>query len=341
MKVVHVDNNTYRVPNALSDFQLKMYVHLINWKWNHLTTEPGYSRGIPYDAILPTESKDRLLPIHESIANRVRVHRKRFPFKLHKFIGHMASSQAACINLFVPPLLHPSHAAKVFRAVKPDLHRIATTMLDEGFRIEFWDEPDNALNDHNPVSGTDADIAIAYYTDDNELRLWLIEHKLTEPDFTTCGGYRSPGRNKQTHRCDSVNQILQDRRTCYYDTVSKYRYWEITQDSPEAFPTESLLRFKGCPFQGGLNQLWRNQLLALSIEKSQSDRWPYKQVYFSVVYHPDNSALEPKIDSYKEMLGPGGRFSSFTSDKVLSEAAQAGAQSLNDWIEWYSDMYLP
>ena len=41
---------------------------------------------------------------------------------------------------------------------------------------------------------------------------------------------------------------------------------------------------KGCPFRGGMNQLWRNQLLAMALEKEGI----YKNVYFSVVHHPEN-----------------------------------------------------
>jgi hypothetical protein len=49
------------------------------------------------------------------------------------------------------------------------------------------------LNDHTNVSGTDADIAIAYYDNLGNLNLWMIEHKLTEVEFTTCGGFKSRG----------------------------------------------------------------------------------------------------------------------------------------------------
>jgi len=51
------DGKVYRLPNDLNDFQLSMYIHLIDWKWNHLTPEPGYHASKPYDAILPLEMK--------------------------------------------------------------------------------------------------------------------------------------------------------------------------------------------------------------------------------------------------------------------------------------------
>lgn len=87
----------------------------------------------------------------------------------------MASSQAACVNLFLPILKDPKIAIKVLSSVKTDIKEIAVDQLDMGYRIEFWDEPDNVLNDHTYVSGTYADIAIAYYDHQDDLNLWLIE----------------------------------------------------------------------------------------------------------------------------------------------------------------------
>jgi len=252
----------------------------------------------------------------------------------------MASSQAACANLFVPLLQYPDEAARVLRVVKPDLQSIAVDMLDSGFALEFWDEPDNALNDHTPVSGTDTDIAIAYYTEHGKLNLWLIEHKLTEHGFTTCGGYRSRRRNRRTHRCDSVAEILANRRLCYYDSVSDYRYWKITQANPQVFPAENLATRAECPFQGGLNQLWRNQLMAAAIESSTSPRWPFEAVYFSVVHHPGNHALHSTIERFRGLTGGSTRFLSFSSEVIVNRADELALAPLRSWVSWYREMYF-
>ena len=53
---------------------------------------------------------------------------------------------------------------------------------------------------------------------------------------------------------------------------------------------------------GGMNQLWRNQLLTASIETSSSPRWPYKKVFFSVVHHPKNNALQPSMRAFQALL---------------------------------------
>jgi hypothetical protein len=137
-----VDGRTYRLASGLTEFQLGMYVHLVEWKRAHLTGECGlYEHGgrfIPYDILLPDALRDELQPIYPPVARRVREHQQRFPFKLHKFVGHMASSRAACINLFVPLLEHPGVAAKVLSGINTEMESIATDCLDQGFQIEYW-----------------------------------------------------------------------------------------------------------------------------------------------------------------------------------------------------------
>jgi hypothetical protein len=339
MKIVERNHESYRLPGGLSDFQQELYIHLIDWKWQHLTREPGIYRGKPYDALLPDAVREQLLLLHPSIVDAFITHQKNFPFKKHKFISHMASSQAACANLFLPILQYPVEAACVLQAVKSDLQAIAVDWLDHGYQLEFWDKPDNALKDHNPVSGTDADIAIAYYSKTGDLNLWLIEHKLTEQEFTTCGGYRSPNRNPDQHRCDSISAILANKRSCYYDSASGYRYWDITFANEHIFPRERLLEFATCPFQGGLNQLWRNQLLGLAIENSSSEKWPFKKVYFSVVHHPQNHALDGSLNLYRKLIGSSDRFFSFTSDVLIRQAKQLGFSPWDEWLTWFEELY--
>lgn len=335
MQIHSAGDLKYRLPNSLSDFQIRMYIHLINWKWKHITEEPGYYRGRPYDALLPSSYKKEHYPIYRPIRDRFLEHQKKFKFKSHRFIGHMASSQAACANLFLPILEDPIVAVQILSVVKPDIRRVAIEYLDSGYRIEFWDEPGNMLNDHNKVAGTDSDIAIAYYDKQDNLNLWLIEHKLTEKEFTTCGGYRSKG-NKAKHRCDSIPDILRDANLCYYHSVCKYRYWPITLGS-------SLFRqireMDGeCPFKGGLNQLWRNQLLGLAVENSP--KWPFKKVFFSVVYHPKNESLVPTMREFGNLFNHDERFSYFTSDRLLDAATKIDSASISKWRSWYEELYF-
>lgn len=338
MKIFQTGGLEYRLPNELSDFQIQMYVHLINWKWAHLTRAPGFFRNTPYDALLPDEVKDQLLTLYGPIKERFLDHQQKFPFKSHQFLGHMASSQAACANLFLPLLKDPTIAVKVLSSVKTDIKAIAVDRLDRGYRIEFWDEPDNVLNDHTRVSGTDADIAIAYYDHQDNLNLWLIEHKLTETEFTTCGGFKSPGRTR-SHACAPASAILANRNLCYYHSACNFRYWDITLQDSSPFDVKRIRTYNECPFKGGMNQLWRNQLLATSLEASTSPKWPYKRVYFSVVHHPRNEALQPTLSEYQKLIDFNDRFSAFSSDTLISQAIKMDDSALNKWVRWYQELY--
>lgn len=338
MHIYEEGGRQYRLPGVLSDFQREMYVHLINWKWAHLTTQPGEFSDRLYDAFLPEEFKSRLDPLYEPIKNRFREHQRNFHFKSHKFLGHMASSQAACANLFLPILQDPALAANVLRAVKPDLDRVAVGHLDQGYRIEFWDEPYNLLNDHTAAAGTDADIAIAYYDQDGALCLWMIEHKLTEKEFTTCGGARSKGRSAR-HACQPASEVMEDNRLCYYHSGCGYKYWEITlrQDAP--IDLDRVRNYPICPFIGGMNQLWRNMLLAYGLESVRSPQYPFEKVFFSVVHHPRNHALQPSMVEFRSLLKSPHRFSSFTSDSIVYQTERLGNTALSDWSSWYRELY--
>ncbi len=334
----------YRVPKTLSDFQRKMYMHLIDWKRRHITEEAGQYAERDYDTVLPEAYKGTMPHLYEPIRQRFLDHQKQFPFKTHKFADHMASSQVACANLFLPIMADPERAPYILAAVKPDLAGIATEELNHGFRIEFWDEDPNGpadqagmLGDHNKSTGTDADLAIAYRNHDGQLCLWLIEHKLTENEFTTCGGAKSNGRKLGNYRCDSTVAILANPDLCYYHGKCKYNYWPITLANESIFPRDNLLSHAGCPFKGGMNQLWRNQLLAIAVEKSK--QWPYQEVHFSVVRHPRNRALDATIENFIELTEAHGRFFAFTPEPIIDAAERAGNPALRRWAWWYRDLY--
>lgn len=340
MKIFTISGKNYRVPNALNPFQEKMYVHLIDWKWKHITEEEGYyvhrGRKIPYDAILPESVKKDFPIIYPDVVDILKQHHQKFYFKLHQHFNHMASSQAANANLFLPVLLHP-RANEVFRLIKPDdFAELATGELDNGFQIEFWGPRIGlgVLGDHTQIYGTDSDIAIAYYNRNRELCLWLIEHKLTEQEFTNCHGYTSNGKKPQHDCSKSFAEILKNKSCCYYHDVRHFNYWDITERHRYFFANNQ--KYAQCPFQGGMNQLWRNQLLALSLEEQKQ---PYEHVYFSVVRHPGNSYLDKTITKYKELTANNPKFSVFTSADVISVASSLRDFELDKWITWYRELY--
>jgi hypothetical protein len=300
-----------------------------------------------YDAVLPdSEQCDRYQskliykPIHEALKR----HHLRNRFRFHRHYFHMASSQAACINLFLPILVHP-RASEVLRRVKPDFDTLATDHLDKGFCLEFWggnfplkgvDPGKGPLKDKSEAAGTDADIAIAYRTKDGELRLWLVEHKLTESEFTACGGFKSKGRNPQQHDCTkSMREIVAGKDSCYYHSVRRFGYWDLMQEHAPFFAGAA--RVEGCPFKGGTNQLWRNQLMALAIERDEQQ--PYEVVDFTVLRHPGNTALDPSIQQYIDLVRGSPRFSVLASNALVEAAEATGDADLSAWAAWYRGLY--
>ena len=345
MNIVDIDGKNYRLPSTLTAFQRDMYVHLIDWKWRNITEKPARKGDFEYDAILPEQYHlgARSPLIHQSIQDALSDHRTKNPFRTHLHFYHMASSQAANINLFLPVLLAPNVNA-IMGAIKHDFASLATDQLDQGYCIEFWGgnytgEPPSGnagpLGDKGPMSGTDCDIAIAYRNHQGELCLWLIEHKLTEKEFTCCGGSKSKGRQPR-HDCrKSFMDLLDDKSACYYHAAKGFKYWDITGANRAFFPNHTA--HDECPFRGGMNQLWRNQLIALAIE--QDPRQPYKHAFFSVVHHPENPHLEKTIKSYTRLIADNPRFYAFTSADVIDAARTHGGEGLAEWIDWYARLY--
>jgi len=334
MTSVKINEIEYRMAGMLSPFQLEMYAHLIEWKWEHVTREPGNFGKAVYDTMFPEELAHKFPMIYPGVVGKLKEHLVKFPFRIHRYFDHVASSQAANINLFLPLLQSPNSSA-VFSQLKPDFARLAADQLDGGFRIEFWDEGFGSLNDKSKVAGTDTDIAIAYYNHQNELCLWLIEHKLTEKEFTTCGGAKSPSK-KTCHDCSkSFTDILANKDLCFYHNNCKYNYWKITEANLKFFANHS--QYEHCPFREGMNQLWRNQLLALSIERDE--RQPYRHVTFSVVKHPKNTQLDATLEAYLHLIDNHPSFSVYTSADFISAASALNDSHLDEWIGWYKALY--
>lgn len=333
-------NKELFIPKNLDPFKNEMYKHLVEWKLKNITTERAVdNKGEEkYDTFLPESVKMKFPHIYPTVVKDLLNLKKKFDFKFHIFFFHMASSQAANINLFLPILLN-ENANDILRKLKPDFDCLATEKLYKGFRIEYWDENSKnekgLLNDHSTAAGTDSDIAIAYYNKKHELCLWLIEHKLTELEFTECGGFKSKGRNKEIHICDkSFNDILTNKDLCYYHNIKKFNYWNLTEKNLSFFKNAST--FKQCPFKGGMNQLWRNQLLGIALENEGT----FKNVYFSVVKHPKNNSLDKTISSYKELIDNNEKFSVFNSSDFINAAEKINNKDIKNWINWYKDLYM-
>ena len=339
-----LNGKTYHMASELNDFQMRLYVHLIDWKHENLNvTAPGYHGGHRYDYLFPDEYivMHPIPPfIHSSLHEKIKdMQNSEFAYKIHKMAYHMASSQTACINLFMPILLN-ENADTIIRDIPgcpEDFVKIDKQKLYEGFCFEYWGQDimkgKGVLGDHSNAAGTDSDLAIAYINNKGKHCLWLIEHKLTEQEFTTCGGYRSKGnKKKDLCRTKGLGEILDNTDNCHYARI-KFKYWDVMKQHKGAFKTGSDSHW--CPFCGGMNQLWRNQLLAFAY----MDSGKYDHVSFSVVHHKENKSLTRTMEEYRELISHEITMTSFTNEDAIS-AYEKHARPASDWAQWYRNLYL-
>jgi hypothetical protein len=329
----------YYLPDDLTLEQEKIYCHIIDWKRKHITEERGVFRGHEYDAILPKVSSVPLMIYKPIIPILQEMQVGEFAYKPHIYAHHAVSSQTACINLFMPLLLSNNVDAILPKipGCPVGFKELAKEQLFNGFCFEYWGQDiqkgKGLLNDHTSQAGTDADVAIAYRDTNGKLCLWLIEHKLSEKEFTICGGYKSKA-NKQKNHCEKCNfaDISTNPEICHYHHI-KYKYWDLLKHRIGKF-NGNLIAIKGCPFKLGMNQLWRNQMLAFALE----DTGKYHTVTFSVCHHAQNSMLTHTINQYKSLICNDLMFTSFTNYDILNAVTERHS-SLNEWKKWYQDVY--
>ena len=336
----NINGIEYYIPNNLTLEQEAIYCHIIDWKRRNITETKGQYRGQEYDAILAEESSIPLMIYKPIIPLLQEMQLGDFSYKPHKFAHHAVSSQTACINLFMPLLLsnNTNSILSNISGCPIGFKEIARDKLFNGFCFEYWGQDiktgKGLLNDHTLQAGTDADVAIAYRDINGNLCLWLIEHKLSEKEFTTCGGYKSKA-NKQKECCENQDlaNISSNPNTCYYHQIKKYKYWNLFKQRINKFDGK-LLDIKGCPFKSGMNQLWRNQMLAFALEDTST----YHTVTFSVCHHAKNSMLSNTVDQYKALIGNDKMFTSFTNYDILNAITESNV-SLHEWKKWYEDVY--
>jgi len=328
----------YYIPSNLTTEQQAIYVHIIDWKRKNITTQRGLYKGHEYDAIFSNETSIPEIMYKTIIPLLEEMQQGNFAYKPHKFACHAISSQTACINLFMPILIseEANHILPMIPGCPTDFKKIARDRLYHGFCFEYWGQDikqgAGVLNDHSKQAGTDADVAIAYYNKEDELCLWLIEHKLSEKEFTICGAYKSKA-NLHKENCTecSLSDIANDSQKCHYHIIG-YKYWDIIKENLDKY--QGATEGKGCLFKDGLNQLWRNQMLAFALQETRI----YKTVTFSVCHHAKNTMLNKSINRYKALICGDSMFSSFTNYDVLN-AIRTQDSNLLKWMQWYKDVY--
>lgn len=327
-----INGEKYYIPGNLTSEQRKIYCHIIDWKRKNITAKRGVYRGHEYDAIFPVEIFIPLMLYEPLTGHFKEMQNGEFAYKPHNYANHAVSSQTACINLFMPILL--SDKVNDILAKIPgcpsDFKEIVRDRLFHGFCFEYWGQDikngKGLLNDHSKQAGTDADVAIAYHNVNGDLCLWLIEHKLSEKEFTKCGGYSSE-KNEHKENCKNCNlaSIVENPQLCHYQIIG-YKYWELMKRHIDKYNKN--VDIEGCPFIGGLNQLWRNQMLGFALR----EKGDYKTVIFSVCHHEKNTMLNKSMDLYSKIINDSSMFSHFTNYDIL-DAVDSNCSELQPWSE--------
>ena len=312
----------------MNAFQEKMYKHL----------QKQFGTG---ESVFLSDSKNLF---YSGIRGKIFELQEKHGFDFHRFVTqpHVASSQAACINLFLP-IMESECAVDVLKTVKTDIASIDKSHISDGFTFEYWrdnprpnDGSKGLLNDHSKTAGTDSDFALSYIDNENRHCLWLVEHKLTETEFTQCNAVHNGKHKELLAKCSNytAQHLMNNDEDCYYCHARHFNYWQLTKKHIEAFPNLDIFE-NGCPFMDGMCQLWRNTLLV----KAAQEEYQYDKVFFSVVKPHDNIALNNSLKQFKAIVDPV-LFSVFHPTTIVDAAISCSDSALRDWGKWYTDTYL-
>ncbi len=250
--IIKVMENLYspKIYQSGNIWQNRVYRHLSEYLKEKGVRNFGRSKGIirngkriegSYYAHLLREEDGYLNFISTSIFRKAL---KRFDEHKagdkERILSNTASSQAYCFNLFLFLDENRKLANQLFstlldqevtvRHIIPEFTPGKNANLP-GF--EFDKEIiDETIGDQGPNRGTDADVAVFYTDTHNQKGLILIDNHAGQSESGIRCGYKK-----------------------------KYKNWPLTQDS-KLLDIKRIQSLTGCPFRFGLNQLWRNILLA-------------------------------------------------------------------------------
>lgn len=243
---------------------------------------------------------------------------------LKRVLTNTAASQAYCFNL----VIHLNNNKELANALFSELlnKKVSVVHIEPEFTPNMCDEvkgyerdSDESIGDQNLRAGygTDADIAVFYSYEDNKKGVILIEFKFIEAEFSVCSSYRKKRDIKAT--CDSKDyfSLLVDSNDlkCGYN---KYLNWDLTRSSM-LFNHDKISSLDNCPFRSGLNQLWRNLLLAEQVSKARNldefHFWVFSPTE-NFNYLWDNGKIE---DELRGILTKKGQvsFRSITLESIL------------------------
>jgi hypothetical protein len=286
-------NSKPKIYDIGNPWEKKVYRHMAEFLQNKGIKKFGATRnGNQYKHWLTEEEAhyNFITPsIHTATLERFNTHKAG---DLKRILINTAASQPFCFNLIIFLQQHSELADKLFSNLLDK--KVSVIHLEPEFTPNqcnsvngFERTIDESIGDQNLKLGigTDADIAVFYTYDNNKKGLLLIEFKFIEPEFSVCSSFagskkkenespeereqRLNRNNERQEVCSSDNfykkMVDANNSLCGYN---KYFNWELTQKSKviNGLKVKSL---SACPFRFGLNQLWRNMILAEQVALSR------------------------------------------------------------------------
>ena len=279
---------------------------------------------------------DGIYPTYRALAKEVVLANS---VKLHQYAAHVRSSQVFALNLFLP--FREGSRSRLSDRVG---EMIGTPLSIEEVGFE-WVPPGAILGEldgDRPVGdepATAVDVALWSRLRDRRQAVVLFEVKLSEPDFTHCGGRNSPG-NRRRDVCDSTTRFLADPMACYLRRPLRKRrdrrYWDIFTarhgSVHAAFPGAD--PNGPCPFSFSMQQPMRNLAIARGLEQEQD--CAVEKAWFALCAHDDNAEVAEHWAHWKSLLPEP----SMAPSLPASEIVRAGeSEGFTEWAAWMRDRY--
>ena len=213
--------------------------------------------------------------IHTATLERFNKHKAG---DLKRILINTAASQPFCFNLIIFLQQHSALADKLFSNLLEK--QVKIIHLEPEFSpnecnsvIGFERTSDESIGDQGNKRGTDSDIAVFYTYNNDKKGVLLIEFKFIEAEFSVCSSYAGKKQIKST--CDSANyfvDLIEKKETAenniFLCGYNRYSNWQLTAKS-KVIDGEKVKSMSPCPFRFGLNQLWRNMILAEQVALSR------------------------------------------------------------------------
>jgi hypothetical protein len=257
--------------------------------------------------------------------------------RLHDFAAAITSSQMFALNLFLPWREGPRTALddSIGRAIgaRVVIDRVSFEWVPPGALLGEID--DDKPRADEPATGVDV-MLWGQDADDAPIAI-LVEVKLTEAGFTTCGGRDSP-RNRRTDVCASAATFFASPTACYLQRTSgktcDRRYWEIFERSNgsvrAAFPGADVNG--SCPFAGHAQQPMRNLALAHALVQGGV----VARSWFLLCAHDDNPDVASHWHAWRALLGADQPAPILAASLVV---AAGRADGRADWADWMATRY--